>query len=795
MSKAVTVSRDRQDMDEEFAPDELAMLRSFFRDEAQEALDAITRALLDTGPLAPSGGDVTELMRITHTLKGSAGTVGLSEMVGFTHELEEQFARLRTGTLEWSTIVHERFIEVVDAIRGYVDAVGTSAESAVSSQPIAAQFDALRRTGTWKPATPLTPAAPVAPAFPRPAGRGKRRNKPPTEPPLFDTADEHLDDTTRSIVADTGTDDTRADSRSDDRGVLRVDPKRIDILMDSVGELVVDRTRIERRVNTVRTITRELENSHEALQVSTLAVRELGEHNRELGAIASAMDAISARITSSLLELQRATANLLDDADALNRTSATLQNGLIRVRMSSAKALFQTLGRQLRTTARRANKKIRLLASGEDTEFDKTVVERITDPLIQLVRNAVAHGIESADERIAAGKSPIGELRILARQEGNLVVLQLSDDGAGIDPDALRERFVAAGRWSRQKAELSSDEEVLHAIFDAGVSTRDEADPLAGHGVGLDATRDTIARLGGEIRMTSTPGKGTSFTIRLPVSTAVSHAMLFKLYRDVYAIPQLHVVETAQVDCWDEQFPTHLEVREGQIPLLHLQQLLNARSPVEMPTLPVIVVAYAGRQFALTCDKVVGPRDIVVKDLGPLLSPLPLYSGATLSGSGKVQLILDVAALTRLAYPDMQSDTEPDDEQLATTFDSEDSVSVVFHRALVAEDSRSIREAVSRILVDAGYIVDAAEDGARAWHLLSEGRYDLVVTDIEMPELDGFELIERMRRDRRLADKPVVVMTSRTHPADRQRARDLAVRSFIAKPVTRRKIFEALKAV
>ena len=544
----------------------------------------------------------------------------------------------------------------------------------------------------------------------------------------------------------------------------------------------------------MRGIVRELSATQQALELSTQALREMATTQGSLASISRAIAAINTEVQNHLLELSRTTADLLDDTEALKRTGAGLQKGLTRVRMSSAKSLYQTLAHQLRGIARRADKKIRLVTSGEDTEFDKTVAARITDPLIQLLRNAVAHGIESADERIAAGKNPVGEIRIAAHQEGSLIALQLSDDGAGIDPAALRQRFIEAGRWSRTKAELASDEDVLLAIFDAGVSTRDTADQLAGRGVGLDAVRETIARLGGEIRMTSTPGKGTSFTMRLPVSTAVSHAMLFKLYRSVYALPQLHVIETAQVECWDDEIPSHIEVREGTIPLLHLQSVLGSQSPVAMPTLPAIVVGYAGRQFAITCDKVIGPREIVVKDLGPLLSPLPLYGGATLSGSGKVQLILDPAALTRLAYPDMQSGAEPTDEELATTF-GEDSVSMIFHRALVADDSRSIREATTTILVEAGYLVDTAEDGVVAWQMLGESHYDLVITDIEMPHLDGFALIERMRGDLRLADKPVVIMTSRTLDADRQRAQRLAVRSFVNKPITRRKLFEALKSL
>jgi chemosensory pili system protein ChpA (sensor histidine kinase/response regulator) len=328
------------------------------------------------------------------------------------------------------------------------------------------------------------------------------------------------------------------------------------------------------------------------------------------------------------------------------------------------------------------------------------------------------------------------------------------------------------------------------------VSTRDQADQLAGRGVGLDTVRETIARLGGEIRTISTPGKGTRFTMRLPVSTAVSHALLFKVYRDVYALPYVHVVETVQVERVEvdgrDEVPAYLMLRGDRTPLVCLQDVLESQSPVEMPVMPAIVMEYAGLRLAITCDKVVGPREIVVKELGPLLAPLPLYAGATISGSGKVQLILDPAALARLAYPDSQPAAAP---ARPPPVSPDDTQSLTFSRALVVDDSPAIREAMLRILTSSGYVVDCADSGASAWSLVSRVHYDLVVTDLEMPELDGFGLIERIRGDARLTHMPVIIVSSRDEPGHRERARQLAVKSFVQKPVTPRKLQDALKAL
>ncbi len=776
--------------DDDFAPEELAMLRDFFRDEAQEALERLTGRLLGVAGAHPSAETITELMRVTHTLKGSAGTVGLQEIVDYAHELEDHFARIRDGRIGWSASVLDQFVEVVDAIRAYVDAIGTATSQSLLVERVEQHFLALRVLGTRRPPTP--PPSPEREP-PRADEHTPSANDLDAADGVPDVSDgtvvpyESEDDSTRSITAGFITDETPRDAR----GVLRVDPARIDLLMDGVGELVFDRTRIERRIKTMSGLTSTLDGLVHRLSARAGSVTE---PDAQSDGLQSELRAIAADLAECSTQMQRATAGLLDDADALRRTTADLQTGLTRVRMSSAKSLFQTLSRQLRTIARSAAKKVRLTTIGADTEFDKIVAVRITDPLIQLLRNAVAHGIEKESVRVAAGKSPQGEIRIEARQEGRLVVIEVSDDGHGIDPDALRRRFVAAGRWSATKAELASDEDVLHALFDAGVSTRDEADQLAGRGVGLDTVRETIARLGGEVRMTSTPGRGTRFTIRLPVSMAISHALLFTVYRDVYAVPYVHVIETVQVERDGDDVPPYLHGRSGRIPVIHLQEVLESDSPVEMPLMPAIIIEYAGRRLALTCDKVMGPREIVVKELGPLLSPLPLYAGATIGSSGKVQLILDPAVLARLAYSDSQPIPIPSAAPVSE-LSMEDSQAVDCGRALIADDSHAIREAMTSILSSAGYIVDVAEDGNEAWVMISALRYDLLITDLEMPNLDGFGLIERIRRDVRLSLIPIIVMSSRDDEANRERAHQLAVAQFVAKPLTRKKIFNALKAI
>ncbi len=768
--------RDR-DVLVDFDPDELALLRQLFRDEVHDALELVTMRAQAAGTTEPVADAVREMMRMTHTLKGAAGTVGLGEVVDFAHRLEGSLAAVRSGQRPWTPAFAEAVIEIADAIRSYVDAFGDRGRAN------------LLATRVIELLVPWTEPARTRRADSGPIPRLVATPESPTEAsrtiqlPVDLTSDGTVvDDHDASATANLPAQDPS--TGYDGRTFLRVEPERVDELMSSAGELLFDRNRIERRVQLLRTLTRDLGRVRQELRDDLGGLR-LATTESLRSELEDRMRSLEAQIATLTTQLAQTTAALLDETEAMRRNLGELQRGLTRVRMQTARALFVQLARALRAAARTAGAKVELRTRGEDTEFDKAVAERITDPLIQLLRNAVVHGVEPPAERVLRGKPATGTIRVAARQEGNLVVLEVADDGRGVDVKKLRERFVESGRWSRARAELASDDDVLHALFDTGVSSRDEADELSGRGIGLDLVRETIARLGGEIRMTSMPGRGTTFTMRLPVSTAVTQAMLFKVHGQVYALPNIHVVETTSVDAGLTSWPAGL----GGVPVVRLEHLLAVPS-VPIPEPPParrvgVVVTYAGARFVCTVDKLVGPREIVVKQLGPLLAPLPLFAGATISGSGKVQLILDPAALARAAYP-----TQP----VALPTAPEAAPDALAGRALVVDDSRAIREALTSMLAREGWIVDVAEDGARGWALAQQLPYDLVVTDLEMPRMGGFELIARLRNESRTRGTQVVIVSSRVSPEARRRARELGVKGLVAKPLTRRKLLEVLYA-
>jgi chemosensory pili system protein ChpA (sensor histidine kinase/response regulator) len=713
----------------DFDAEELAMLRELFRAEAQDALETVTTRVLAAGSTRPTTEVLTELMRVTHTLKGAAGTVGLTPMVDLAHRLESAFAGLGRDAVPWTASTADQIVEITDGMRGYLEQHGTPAgEQTVLA--IRDQIDQIVRPNRRRDSMPPVEV------------------EPPPEPVLEPMHEAPV---------------------SEPKQYLRVEPSRIDDLMSSAGELLFDRTRIERRVQLLRTLARDLARTRQTLHDS------LGQAT----AVPSraSLVATETELAGQAALLSQTTAALLDEIEALRRTIGELQRGLTRIRMESARSLMTHAARTLRALRRATGVHVELRAIGEDTEFDKAVAEQLVDPITQLLRNAVAHGVEPADERIAKGKPVNPTITIRARQDGNLLVLEISDDGRGIDTAVLRERLVATGAWSQARAQLANDAEVLDALLGTGVSSRGDADELAGRGIGIGIVRQTVAKLGGEVKLSSVPGRGTTFSLRLPLSTALAQAMLFKVGGQVYAVPNVHVVDTTLV----EPNVTTVGVKAEQLPVLRLEQLLGHGPSQDRK--PGVVVSFAGKSLVCTVDKLVGPREIIIKPLGPLLAPLTLYAGATISGSGKVQLILDPAQLVRRAYPDAPT---------AALTDQGSAPMVLAGRALVVDDSRAIREAMTSMLGREGWIVDVAEDGARALQMTRQMRYDLVVTDLEMPELGGFDLIVRLRKDERFKNTPIVIITSRANPEHRRRAKDLGVRALVAKPITRRKLLEAL---
>jgi len=459
----------------------------------------------------------------------------------------------------------------------------------------------------------------------------------------------------------------------------------------------------------------------------------------------------------------------VDEVRELSRVLNELQELTMRARMVPVVTITDVLQRAVRDVARATGKSVRWEVRGEDTELDRGVLQQLADPLLHIVRNAVDHGIETPAERHASGKPEQGTIRFHAMQIGSEVILTVSDDGRGIDVDRVRAEALV----HTPEAASLSDEEALYLIFRSGVSTADYVTDISGRGVGLDVVRNNVDAVRGRIEIRNELHQGTEFRVIVPITLAVLPCLLVRAGGRRHAIP-MHSISVAQAEGGEESSAGSPVVWHGSqaLPLSSLGETLGL-PPDEHG--PVVVVTGLTRRHAFRVEELLGQRDVVVKGLSRLLPRLDALAGASVEPDGSILLVLDVPGLIDLARRGRG-------RARASAF-ARQSAPAGTHRAkiLVVDDAMTVRELQRSILERAGYVVITAVDGVDGLARLAEGAVDLVLTDVEMPRLDGFGLTEAIRAHASLANVPVLILTSRSSEEDRQRGLLAGADGYIVK--------------
>ena len=734
-----------------------ALLTAVFVEEAREHVENLTSALisLERPAAEATAADLPHkeeellrgLMRAAHTLKGSAATVGQDAISQGAHMMEE--------LLTWVGQDPRRVSQAnasADLLIQAADVLGSMVTAVEGGKDPAGMLDELKEL--------LTRIQQDEAEHPDAADERRRRER------------------------------RLSQRRGRDLHRIRVDPGRLDELMDQGGELLIHRTRLERRAEELRTLSLELATVRRQLHSALVDARG-PEHQQVRQRLAE----LEVDLTDRAINLERGTSSLADDCQALRRTSQALQEQLARLYLTPISLLHARLQRPAREMARAQGKQLELIIRDEASEMPRSVVEQITTPLIQLLRNAVVHGIETPEQRLAVGKPAAGKVEITARFSGDVVYLEVSDDGAGVDPAALRRAIKERlGSLSDEDLDRLSDEEVLYNVFLNGLSTLAEADLLAGRGVGLDLVRQHISQLGGDIRLQSQPGQGTRFFIQMPLITTTAQALLFKVGDRDFGLPVAHIEQVLspspeQVERQGEGY--ELLLSGERMPLLSLWRLLGMRSdgaagpPSHVPS-RVIVIRLGELRFGVTCTRVTGTRQVVLKGLGSLLAPHPLFAAATVRSDSSVTFVLDVGFLARAAsLAPLDLSSLPIVARRQASSPAAAAPGLRGRTILFCDDSRSVREAVGHLLTTLGHPVETASDGREAWEKLRLGPYRLLITDLEMPELHGLDLIARCREEPSLSAMPIVVLTSRSSAQSRMDALERGAHSFLAKPVGR----------
>jgi two-component system, chemotaxis family, sensor kinase CheA len=446
-----------------------------------------------------------------------------------------------------------------------------------------------------------------------------------------------------------------------------------------------------------------------------------------------------------------------DELDMGEQLLDELQDSVIQMRTLPLSTITASFPRAIRDLASQEGKEVELTISGAETQLDRVILEGISEAIVHVLRNAVAHGIEEAEEREAAGKPPVGRVELRAGQRGRMVEIQVADDGRGVS-DELLERAEAEGS-------------LVDILAETGFSTAEQVTDVAGRGVGLDAVKRHVESLGGGLELQSEPGRGTELTMLLPITLALMKVLLFERDGHPFGLPMTSVGRVVAVaDTTSLGNRPALDLEGQVVPLSDLAQLIGAAGPALARHPPAIVVESLGRRLAVACDELLGEEEVVIKSLGAIMAGTPGYLGAAILGDGRIALVLDPNHLLKAPAEEMALD-QPDETEERTAI-----------RVLVVDDQFSARELQRSILEAAGHRVEVARDGREALRMIGElADLDLVLTDVQMPEMDGFELLEAIRADEERSSLPVVVVTTLGDEVSRRRGVEAGADAYIVK--------------
>nr|WP_315464817.1 Hpt domain-containing protein [uncultured Rhodoferax sp.] len=775
---APLVVLDAQDDDLD-AQDHLdADLLPIFEEEATELLPQLGSALRQWVARPDNQGARSEVLRLLHTLKGSARLAGAMRLGEMSHRMESSIEQLGAEGLQ--SIQLEPLLGRFDVLQAAFAALGQMPEEAVresvADAPMTAPLDSALEDQVASAVVPLPKALPAiqAPAMLAPRAQGNHS--------------------------------------------VRVRSQLLDRLVNQAGEVMISRSRMDERLNQLRSSLGELTGNLDRLRQQLRDV-ELQAESQMQSRLAQTKDSAQAfdplefdrftrvqELTRMMAEsvndvatvqrnLQRSVEATEDDLIAQGRQARELQKDLLRTRMVEFDGISDRLYGVVRQASKDAGKQVKLDISGGAIEIDRGVLDRMAPAFEHLLRNAVAHGIESPADRTAGGKAASGNITILVHQESNDVTVSFTDDGAGLHLDRIRAKAEAKGLIGA--GESMSDADAANLIFTPGFSTADEVTELSGRGIGMDVVRAEVHALGGRIETQTQANAGTTFKLVLPLTTAVTQVVILRMGEFSIGVPA-NIMETvlrvpaAQLDAAYAQ--QAFSFGQEHLPFFWGGALLQVSAKsmdAGGKTLPVAIFRSAGQRLAVHVDEVLGNREVVVKNLGPQLARLPGLAGMSVLASGAVVLIYNPVALASV-YGDQARALGAETPAAFVMADAltGEPVQTVAQMAsgaplplvLVVDDSITVRRVTQRLLKREGYRVALANDGLQALEKLQEEVPAVVLSDIEMPRMDGFDLARNIRADVKLRDLPIIMITSRIAEKHRQHARELGVDHYLGKP-------------
>ncbi len=731
-----------------------------FRQEAEAQSAVLNAGLLALEQGAAAQANLEALMRAAHSIKGAARIVGLDPAVKVAHALEDCFVAAQKDEIKITPAAADSLLRAVDllgeiAAAPEAPAAGWRADEDAPVTQVLQQLAQVRQGGQASQSAPAPPAA-VAPNPAKPAGAEPAAAKPPAAP---------------SAPAG-GT--PAAVSAAPDRTV-RVAAENLGRLLELAGEAVVQtrwHTPFIAGLSALKTAQSDL-----ARQLEYLA----GQAQKH--AETAVWPADFAELLRKLGEIRQQTGQALADFEFFAHRSVDLTERLYRETVASRMRPLadgvQGLPRMVRDLARQLGKKVRFEIIGQQTGVDREILAQLEAPLTHMLRNALDHGLETPAERQAAGKAAEGHLKLEARHHAGQLLITVADDGRGMDVERIRRKAAARGLSAPETLARLTDEEVLEFLFLPGFSTAENVSEISGRGVGMDVVHNLARELGGAARIVNHPGRGAAINLQLPITLSVLRVLLVEISGAPYALPLTRVARLAQ------PAPADLRVLEGRrylaldgrdVGLVDAAELLELPPAAGRDSWSVVVLGAGAESYGLVVDRLLGECKLVVRRLDARLGKVRDLNAAALLDDGTPVVILDADDLARsietmLGRGGLKSPVRPAGAAAAQRRKA----------ILVADDSITVREIERRLLENRGYLVEVAVDGMEAWNNLRENQYDLLVTDVDMPRMNGIELVQNLRRDPRLRQLPVVVVSYKDQEEDRRRGMEAGANYYLTK--------------
>ncbi len=751
--------------------------KDYFFDEAAEHLTILESGLLQIEAQDVSSPDpelLDSLFRSAHTLKGASALLKYTEISDIAHEFEEFLEQVKNGTALISSGFIDAMLAGIDAMRALLHSVDTPEYLLIAAEA-GKDFSSLLRRAMDSDTSAL----------------------------------EHDNQALTSIVQQYSATDSGGNT-------VKVDIAQIDTMMNLLGEITVNKSHILDQISHTVNMKEEIdfardrllrevqifsdqheysilegedkkESKHANLPIADFDELEFDRYD-ELNLFSRKLQEISNDINEALTDIHVFLNNLNVDVEDMDRMTGEMKERISVMRTLPIEQLYQRFKRTFRNLIRAEDEiSAELVFEGGDTRIGRTVIEGLFDPMVHLLRNCLAHGIEPEHERLAAGKNPSGSIEIKTVRRGNSALITISDDGRGIQMEQVRRKALELG-WIDAEANLEK-RELLDLIFRPGFSTRQGADELSGRGVGMDVVLDSISALNGTVDVISEEGKGTSFILQIPLSLIIINVVQFRIGHQLFVIPTALVEEVQDyrdLDIVDE----HVTRENEQYRIINLNKSFSLHE-VDASRRCVLFVKTMGARIGLLVEEVINQEDTVIRSFGPLLENMRYFSGTSVSGGGDIRLVINPSRIIDIVSGDPASAAPPNIQSKDEHISDSDVESVL--RVLVVDDSLSVRKYASLILEGNGVDVLTAVNGQEALELLDTEEVNFILTDLEMPVMHGYELLAELKRREDLASIPVVVITSRAGKQHQEKAFSLGANGYLVKPFDEESLLDKLR--